>query len=159
MKHLPFIEIDGEPYARWWRDRFDPVNDPFLRMRFYQRGRAKIWVGTAGIANLRSTRTDAVGIHLLRIGGRFWKPTSAGIVAFGGSARASVIDLDRHETVKFLAGEDVRLAKDDVRREVLPRGFIAVRYHCVAIGCAEWHGGEVVTSLIPKNRRITKIDL
>ncbi|MCH7825694.1 MAG: hypothetical protein IH849_12910, partial [Acidobacteria bacterium] len=97
MTRVPFLEIDGSPYAKWWRDRFDPEDDPFAGMRFYQRGRAKIWVGTAAVAGLTSTHMDAVGIHLLRIGGRFWKPTSAAIVAFAGSARASVIELDRAE--------------------------------------------------------------
>jgi len=41
----------------------------------------------------------------------------------------------------------------------LVRGFLAARYHGVAVGCAEWHGGEIVTSLIPKNQRIMEIDL
>lgn len=159
MKRVPFLEINGDPYAQWWRDRFDPEHDPFVGMRFYQSGRAKIWVGTGEIAGLTSARMDAVGIHLLRIGRRFWKPTSAAIVAFAGNSRASVIDLDRDETVKFLAGQDVPLAEDDARRETLPRGFLAARYHGVAVGCAEWHGGGAVRSLIPKKKRITEIDL
>ncbi len=159
MNRVPFLEIDGGPYAKWWRDRFDPEDDPFAGMLFYQRGRAKIWVGTAAVAGLTSTNMDAVGIHLLRIGRRFWKPTSAAIVAFAGSARASVIELDRDEVVGFLAGQDVPLAEDDPRRATLPRGFLAARYHGVAVGCAEWHGRAAVRSLIPKNQRITDIDL
>lgn len=159
MTRVPFREIDGSSYAKWWCDRFDPEGDPFAGMRFYQRGRAKIWVGTAAVAGLTSTNMDAVGIHLLRIGRRFWKPTSAAIVAFAGSARASVIELDHDEVLRFLAGRDIAVAEDDPRRGTLVRGFLAARYHGVAVGCAEWHGGEVVASLIPKNQRITKIDL
>ncbi len=159
MNRVPFREIDGSPYAEWWRDHFDPECDPFVGMRFYQRGRAKIWVGTAEIAGLTSTRMDVVGIHVLRIGRRFWKPTSAAIVAFAGSARASVIELDSDEVVGFLAGQDVPLAENDPRRATLPRGFLAAHYHGVAVGCAEWHGREAVRSLIPKNQRITDIDL
>ncbi len=159
MTQVPFLEIDGVPYAEWWRDRFDPEDDPFAGMRFYQRGRAKIWVGTAVVTGLTSTNMDAVGVHLLRIGRRFWKPTSAAIVAFARSARASVIELDRDELLRFLAGRDIAVAEDDPRRETLVRGFLAARYHGVAVGCAEWHGGEIVTSLIPKNQRIMEIDL
>ncbi len=159
MNRVPFLEIDGSLYAEWWRDRFDLERDPFAGMRFYQRGRAKIWVGTAEVAGLTGTRMDVVGIHMLRIGRRFWKPTSAAIVAFAGGARASVVELDRDEVVRFLAGQDVRLAEDDPRRATLPRGFLAARYHGVAVGCAEWHGREAVRSLIPKNRRIMEIDL
>ncbi len=159
MNRVPFLEIDGSRYAEWWRDHFDPERDPFAGMCFYQRGRAKIWVGTAEVAGLASTRMEVVGIHVLRIGRRFWKPTSAAIVAFAASARASVIELDRDEVVRFLAGQDVPLAEDDPRRATLPRGFLAARYHGVAVGCAEWHGRQAVRSLIPKNRRITEIDL
>ena len=159
MKRVPFVEIDGEPYARWWCDRFDPPCDPLAGMRFYQRGRTTIWVGTADVAGLTSTRMDAVGIHLLRISRRYWKPTSSAIVAFAGSARASYIELNRDEVVGFLAGADLPLDEDDPRRDGLARGFLAARYLGVGVGCAEWHGRDALMSLIPKNKRIESLDL
>ena len=159
MTRVPFVEVDGRPYASWWRERFSPRVDPFEGLRFYQRGRANIWVGTADIDDLSCARTDAVGIHLLRIGRHLWKPTSAAIVAFGGSAGSNAIELDRAETLRFLAGDPVALTAADPRRAALSRGFVIVRYQGAALGCGEWHGRDDVTSCIPKSKRVSEIDL
>jgi len=159
MKRVPFVEIDGAPYAGWWRDRFAPRRDPFDAMRFYRRGRSNIWVGTADVRGLEGTRLDAVGIHLLRIGRRLWKPTSTAIRIFGGCATINAIELDTDELGVFLAGSDLELAESDVRREMLDRGFVAVRYHGVAVGCGEWRDSGVLASLLPKSERVPAIDV
>lgn len=160
MKQVSFVAIDGSEYAAWWRERFSPPSDPFAEMSFYQRGRANIWVGTADIERLGSTRTDAVGIHLLRIGRHLWKPTSAAIVSFGTAASINAIDLERPEALCFLAGEAVVLKADDARRDRLSRGFVAVRFHGAAIGCGDWHAQRgAVESCIPKSRQTSDLDL
>jgi NOL1/NOP2/fmu family ribosome biogenesis protein len=159
MKRVPFAEIDGSPYAAWWNERFAPQADIFADKRFYQRGRANIWVGTADITGLSDARVDAVGIHLLRIGRRMWKPTSGAIVAFGDQARANVLELNRDEVAVFLAGGDIGLPSDDPRCGKITRGFVTARYRGAALGCAEWHERGVVVSLIPKNQRVSDIDL
>jgi len=159
MKRVSFDEIDGTPYAQWWRERFEPETDIFAGMRFYQRGRANIWVGTADITGLSATRMDAVGIHLLRISRRIWKPTSTAIVAFGHTARANALELDAGEARAFLAGADINMAPEDPRYEGLSRGFITARYAGVALGCAEWHQRGTLASLIPKSQRVSHIDL
>lgn len=159
MKHVPFGEIDGTPYAEWWNERFAPQSDIFADKRFYQRGRATIWVGTADITGLSDARLDAVGVHLLRIGRRIWKPTSAAIVAFGDLSCANVLELNRDEAVVFLAGGNIELPSDDPRCGKMTRGFITARYCGAALGCAEWHERGVVASLIPKSQRVSDIDL
>ena len=159
MKRVPFAEIDGGPYAQWWNERFAPQYDIFAGKRFYQRGRATIWVGTADITGLSEACVDAVGVHLLRIGRRIWKPTSAAIAAFGDLSRANVLELNRDEAVVFLAGGDIGLPSDDPRCGKMTRGFVTARYHGAALGCAEWHERGVVVSLIPKSQRVSGIDL
>ena len=158
-KRVPFVEIDGTPYADWWRERFAPQPDPLQTLRFYQRGRASIWVGTADIVGLEATYMDAVGIHLLRIGRRVWKPTSTAIRTFGHAATINAVDLDTEELRAFLAGSDLHLREDGARRRLLSRGFIAVRYRGVALGCGEWHERGVLASLIPGSQRISDLDL
>jgi len=159
VNQVSFGEIDGRPYAEWWNERFSPPSDIFADKRFYQRGRANIWVGTADITGLSEARMDAVGVHLLRIGRRIWKPTSAAIVAFGDLSRANIIELNRDEAVLFLAGGDIGLPSDDPRCGKMTRGFVTARYYGVALGCAEWHERGVVVSLIPKSQRVSDIDL
>ena len=159
MRRVPFAEIDGGEYAAWWRERFSPPRDPFAGMRFYQRGRSNIWVGTADIEGLGSTRTAAVGIHLMRICRHLWKPTSAAIVSFGADASINAIEMENAEALGFLAGEPVVLAPDDPRRDRLSRGFVVACFRGAAVGCGEWHVNRgAVESCIPKSRRISDID-
>lgn len=159
MKRVPFVEIDGEPYADWWRQRFRPRPDPFDGLRFYQRGRSNVWVGTADIRDLATTRLDAVGMHLLRIGRRMWKPTSAAIRVFGSRSTINALDLDADELRAFVAGADLQLPAHQARARGVERGFVAVRYHGVAVGCGEWHQRGVLVSLVPGSQRIPAIDL
>jgi NOL1/NOP2/fmu family ribosome biogenesis protein len=159
MKRVPFAEIDGAPYADWWMRRFAPVADPFRGMRFYRRGRTNVWVGTADIRGLESTRMDAVGIHLMRVGRRVWKPTSTSIRSFGAGATRNLFDLEETELRPFLAGADSELGSDDPRRELLTHGFVVVRWKGAPLGCGEWHGRGVLASLVPRNQRLADIDL
>ncbi len=159
MKRVPFAEIDGTHYADWWRERFAPEPDPFGRMRFYQRGRANLWVGTADIVGLETTRMDAVGIHLLRVGRRMWKPTATAIRAFGSLATTNTVELGVNELRAFLAGSELELEPGDARRELISRGFVAVLFGGVAVGCGEWHERGALVSLVPRNERLADIDL
>lgn len=158
-QRVPFVEIDGSPYCDWWSERFAPRPDPLAGMRFYQRGRASIWVGTADVIGLETTRMDAVGIHLLRIGRRMWKPTSAAIRAFASTATINALDLGEEELRTYLEGSDVELGDDDARVESLSFGFIAVRFRGVPVGCGEWHGRGTVASLLPASRRIAELEM
>ena len=158
MQRLPFVEIDGAEHVSWWRERFAPDPEPFGGARFYRRGKANVWIGTAGIDSLERARTEAVGLVMLRIGRRLWKPTSAAIIAFGSDSRSNVIDLEPEDARSFLAGESIALPEADPRRALLTRGFIAVRYRGVAIGCGEWQQG-VLHSCLPKGRRVKNIDV
>jgi NOL1/NOP2/fmu family ribosome biogenesis protein len=159
MKRVPFAEIDGAPYRAWWIERFAPDADPFAALRFYRRGKNNVWVGNVDLAGLERTQLDAVGVHLLRIGRRMWKPTSTAIVAFGGGARRNLFEAGRDEAAAFLAGHDLEIAAEDPRRDGVTRGFIAVRYGGVALGCGEWHERGVLVSLIPRNQCVDGIDI
>jgi len=159
MRRVPFAELDGSPYRAWWQERFAPAGDPFAGLRFYRRGKNNVWVGNVDLTGLAHTRLDAVGLHLLRIGRRMWKPTSAAIVAFGGGARRNLLEVEREEAAAFLAGRDLEVADGDPRRGDMTRGFIAVRYAGVALGCGEWHERGVLVSLIPRNQRVDGIDI
>jgi NOL1/NOP2/fmu family ribosome biogenesis protein len=156
---VPFGEIDGSPYVEWWQQRFEPADSPFEGMCFYVRGKSRIWVGTADVESLVAAHTETVGLHLLRVSRRVWKPTSAAMVAFGSSARANVIDMSGDELVGFLAGKALRLDEADERRGLLSRGFVVARYNGVAVGCGEWHERDFVASRIAKNKRVSEIDL
>ncbi len=158
MQRVPFAEVDARPYFDWWRDRFAPVPDPFTGLRCYQSGKSNIWIGAVDLSHLATTRTDAVGLPLLRVGRRMWKPTSVAIVAFGSDSRCNVLDVDGQETRAFLDGTPLEMPADDPRWAEVSPGFVVVRHAGVALGCGEWRESAIL-SCIPKGKRISEIDL
>lgn len=152
-----FIRIDGGPYIEWWGERFGLPTERFADLRFYQRGRSTVWAGVPDVDDLRGARVEAVGIPLLRLGARFWKPTSIAIITFASTAAHNVIDLDSQEVRRFLAGSESCLEEPDPRRGKLTTGFVAARHGGVALGCGEWHHGTLY-SCIPKGKRVVSID-
>ena len=152
-----FIQLDGKPYIEWWGERFGLPTETFTDLCFYRRGRSTIWAGVPDVDDLAGARVEAVGIPLLRLGARFWKPTSIAIITFASMAARNVIDLDGHEVRRFLAGSEIYLEAADPRRGNLTTGFVASRLDGVALGCGEWHHGTLY-SCIPKGRRVVSID-
>ena len=152
-----FIRLDGQPYVEWWADRFGLPAETFTGLCFYQRGRSTVWAGVPDVDDLTGARVEAVGIPLLRLGARFWKPTSIAVITFASTAARNVIDLDDHETRRFLAGSESCLGETDPRRDNLTTGFVVARLDGVAIGCGEWHHGTLY-SCIPKGKRVVSID-
>ena len=158
MQRVPFAEVDARPYFDWWRERFAPEPEPFAGLRCYQRGKSNIWIGAVDIAGLATTRTDAVGVPLLRVGRRMWKPTSVAIVTFGSDSQGNVLDVDRDEARAFLDGTPLELPADDRRWADVSPGFLVVRHAGVALGCGEWREAAIL-SCIPKGKRISEIDV
>jgi NOL1/NOP2/fmu family ribosome biogenesis protein len=153
-----FVRLDREPYVEYWRDRFGLPAETFSGLGFYQRGRSTVWAGAARIDALQGVQVDALGIPLLRLGGRFWKPTSIAIITFGSAATRNVVDLDENEMIRFLAGEENHVDESDPRSGHLGPGFVVARFRGVALGCAEWHGGTLFSRL-PKGKRMVELDL
>ena len=154
----PFVRIAGEPYVAWWRERFGLSDEAFHELSFYQRGKSTVWVATAGIDRLEATRAEAVGLPLLRIGSRYWKPTGVAIVALAQRASRNVVELETCEAQRFLAGEECSLAAGDSRHEGLEIGYVIVRYRGVPIGCGEWHP-PTLHSCVPKGKRLANVEL
>lgn len=154
----PFVRIDGEPYVAWWRQRFGLPDEAFHELSFYRRGKSTVWVATAGIDRLEEARAEAVGLPLLRIGSRYWKPTTVAIVALAQRASRNVVELETSEAQRFLAGEECPLATGDTRREGLEIGYVIARHRGVPIGCGEWHP-PTLYSCVPKGKRLANVEL
>lgn len=154
----PFRKVDREPILEWWYERFGIPARAFADLHFYQRGKATIWLSSAEADELGSARVEAIGIPMIRLGARFWKPTSIAIVGLAQQATRNAIDVDEEEARRFLAGTESVFDEDDPRLEGLTGGFVVVRFCGVALGCGEWRRGALYSN-VPKGRRIEKLDL
>lgn len=153
-----FQRLEREPYVNWWTDRFGTPQDLFAECSMWQRGKTTVWVASFDVEPGAARPVDGVGLPLLRIGGRAWKPTSVGVMHFGLFATRNFVELDLSETEIFLAGETIDISPEDPRRGNSDRGFIVARYLGVPLGCAEWRPAAI-RSVLPKGRRNPAADL
>jgi len=153
-----FRRLQREPYVRWWTDRFGTPEGMFGDCSMWQRGKTTVWVAAPDVDPVAVHPVDGVGVPLLRVGGRAWKPTSIGLMHFGLHATRNVVELDLDEAACFLAGETVDLMPEDPRRRLPHRGFIVARSLGVPLGCAEWQTGAI-RSVLPKGRRNPAADM
>lgn len=154
----PFRRVDAEPFVEWWQDRYGLPPETFAGLHFYQRGQATIWLSGADLSGMARARVEAVGIRVLRLGARYWKPTSIAIISLASDATRNVIDLEEEEARRFLAGAECVLEQDDPRLDGIEGGFVVVRFCGVALGCGEWRR-RTLRSNVPKGRRIVDLDL
>lgn len=152
-----FRRLEGDDYVDWWVERFALARQTFAGLGFWQRGKSTVWAATAEAGGLEDARVDAVGVPFLRVGSNFWKPTTVALRCFAARARRNVVDVDDGEAEAFLRGDAIELAGDDPRWSDVARGYLAVRYRGVPLGCGEWRGKDrLLLSCIPKGQRIAE---
>lgn len=100
---------DGDEPTRasvleYFEDRFGLDRSTFEAHTFWEKGAESVWV-------VRGREPDpidveALGLRLLRTGGRHWKPTTDGVQRFGTTATRNVLELDHESARRFVRGED-----------------------------------------------------
>jgi NOL1/NOP2/fmu family ribosome biogenesis protein len=90
--------------VEYWADRFGVEPTVFEGCSFWERGNGKIWV----LSGEESTPVDveALGMTFLRTRQEYWKPTMAAVQRFGDHVTENVLELDRDQAARFLAGEE-----------------------------------------------------
>ena len=88
----------------YFDERFGVPPATFADHTFWEKGAGSVWVA-AGDA-LTPLAVEALGLRLLRTGGRHWKPTTDGVQRFGDAATRNVVAVDREAARRFVRGED-----------------------------------------------------
>lgn len=106
---------DGDEPSRasvleYFDERFGIDPAAFAAHTFWEKGAGSVWAVAGEAPN--PTEVEALGLRLLRTGGRHWKPTTDGVQRFGADASRDVITLDHEGARRFVAGEDQALDWD-----------------------------------------------
>ncbi|MDZ7702814.1 MAG: hypothetical protein U5J98_12580 [Halobacteriales archaeon] len=115
---LPADGGDGpegdEPTRRsvlgYFEGRFGIDPATFEGHTFWEKGAGSVWAVAGGAPD--PIAVEALGLRLLRTGGRHWKPTTDGVQRFGADATRNAVELDRERARRFVAGEDQALDWD-----------------------------------------------
>ena len=103
-------EPSRESVLAYFEARFGIGAGTFEHTTFWEKGAGSVWA-VAGDAP-DSIAVEALGLRLLRTGGRHWKPTTDGVQRFGADAFRNVVELDGAAASRFVAGEDQALDWD-----------------------------------------------
>lgn len=151
---LPATGPDGDEPTRtsvleYFEDRFGIDPSTFGAHTFWEKGADSVWVVRGGEPD--PIEVEALGLRLLRTGGRHWKPTTNGVQRFGGGATRNVIGLDHEAARRFVAGEDQALAWDGDWGYLIAATELGGEPAPLGIGL--YTHGELASN-VPKARRV-----
>lgn len=127
-----------------WAERFGIPEAVFQGYRFFSKAQS-VWVcSDFALPNLRY---ESVGMRMMSLKDRPWKPTTSALQIFGRYAKKNVVLLSEEESLAFMAGSSL-----DREADCQP-GYVVVFYRGEVLGCGLYSRGTLV-SQIPKDRRV-----
>lgn len=137
-----------EAVLAFWVDRFGVPRETFAAYSFWERGAGNVWAfrgeATSPIA------VQGLGMHVLRTGGKHWKPTTNAVQRFGPAATRNVLVLEPAPAASFVAGEDQAIDWDGDWGYLIVARELAGRTTPLGVGL--FIDGEL-RSQVPKGRR------
>ncbi len=136
--------MDRSEVAALWRSRFGIPECAFDGYQFFRKAQS-VWC--ISDSDLPKLSYEALGIRIMSLKDRPWKPTTSALQIFGRYASKNLTHLDEKQAWVFLAGGSQPLEAD------LEAGYVVVFYRGEVLGCGLYSHGKLV-SQIPKERRL-----
>jgi NOL1/NOP2/fmu family ribosome biogenesis protein len=150
-----FVPLSTSEVADLWRSRFEGPEETFEGYRFYRKANS-IWVISE--ANLPNFSYEALGMRMISLKDRPWKPTTCALQIFGRYATKNVVHLNDEQAMAFLAGESQSLEAgckaSEAGCEPCEPGYVVVFYRGEVLGCGLYSRGRLASQL-PKERRMS----
>lgn len=144
-----FEPMERDEVADLWHSRFAMPKDAFEGYRFYRKANS-VWVISE--ADLPDFSYEALGLRMISLKDRPWKPTTCALQIFGKYATKNVVHLDEEQAMTFLTGKSQALVN---ACELCEQGYVVVFYRGEVLGCGLYSHG-ILASQLPKERRISE---
>ena len=139
-----FEPLDTSYVADLWNSRFGITESAFSGYRFFRKAQS-VWA--INEANLPRLSYETIGMRIMNLKDRPWKPTTSALQVFGRHATRNLIHLDPINARIFLEGKTLVIESD------CEPGYVVVFYRGEVLGCGLYSHGKLV-SQIPKERRM-----
>lgn len=139
-----FEPLDTSFVADLWNSRFGIPQSAFSDYIFFQKAHS-VWA--ANDAFLPRLSYEAIGMRIMNLKDRPWKPTTSALQVFGQHATKNLIHLDSTGARTFMEGKTLSIESDS------EPGYVVVFYRGKVLGCGLYSHGKLV-SQIPKERRM-----
>ncbi len=144
-----FEPLERSEVAELWHSRFGISEEAFEGYRFYRKANS-VWV--ISDVDLPDFSYEALGLRMISLKDRPWKPTTCALQIFGRYATKNVVHLDEEHAMAFLAGSSQAL---ETGCESCEPGYVVVFYRGEVLGCGLYSHG-ILASQLPKERRISE---
>jgi NOL1/NOP2/fmu family ribosome biogenesis protein len=139
-----FEPLENSEVAELWNSRFGIPSQVFDGFRFFRKSNS-IWVISDSLIPKLSYET--LGMRMMNLKDRPWKPTTCALQIFGRSATKNLIHLDEARAKIFLTGGSQPI------ESVSEPGYVVVFYRGEVLGCGLYSHGKLISQL-PKERRM-----
>ena len=139
-----FEPLDTSFVADLWNSRFGIPLSAFSDYVFFQKAHS-VWASND--AFLPRLSYEAIGMRIMKLKDRPWKPTTSALQVFGQDATKNLIHLDSTGARTFMEGKTLAIDSDS------EPGYVVVFYRGEVLGCGLYSKGKLV-SHIPKERRM-----
>lgn len=139
-----FEPLDASFVADLWNSRFGIPESTFSGYIFFRKANS-VWA--LNNACLPRLSYEAIGMRIMNLKDRPWKPTTSALQTFGRYATKNLIHLDSINARSFLEGKILAVESDS------EPGYVVVFNRGEVLGCGLYSHGKLV-SQIPKERRL-----
>ncbi len=143
-----FEPLDCSFVADLWGERFGISPSAFSGYIFFRKANS-VWAANKSI--LPRLSYEAIGMRIMNLKDRPWKPTTSALQLFGQYATKNIIHLDSTDARAFMEGRTLAVESD------AKSGYVVVFYGGEVLGCGLYSRG-VLTSQIPKERRLASAE-
>ncbi len=152
----PFdVEQEREPWLTILADRFDLNPALFEDAHIFRGSKKKIYLVNDDHQPPQKPVPDAVGIHFMRVDGRFPKLTTGAAMLFAPHATRNIVELTAQQMVDFIARRELTLPAAQLQN-CTGNGYVMLRFAGSWLGQGTLYmdkdgsGGGRVESLFPK---------
>ena len=143
-----FEPLDSSFVADLWGERFGTPPSVFSGYIFFKKANS-VWAANDAI--LPRLSYEAIGMRIMNLKDRPWKPTTSALQVFGQYATKNLIHLDSAGARSFMEGKTLAVESDS------ESGYVVVFYRGEVLGCGLYSRGLLV-SQIPKERRLASTE-
>ncbi len=143
-----FEPLDRSFVTDLWSERFGIPPSAFSGYIFFRKANS-VWAANEAI--LPRLSYEAIGMRIMNLKDRPWKPTTSALQVFGQHATRNLIHLDSIDARRFMEGGTLAVESD------WESGYVVVFYRGEVLGCGLYARG-VLVSQIPKERRLASAE-
>ena len=143
-----FEPLERSFVAELWGERFGIPESAFSGYVFFQKAHS-VWAANDSIIPRLSY--EAIGMRIMNLKDRPWKPTTSALQVFGQHATKNLIHLDSANAKSFMEGRTLAIESNS------ESGYVVIFYRGEVLGCGLYSRGLLV-SQIPKERRLASAE-